>query len=97
MITINNLKYLLHQQAELTKKIYPQKTWKYNGFEELILNCGKEFTKFSTLDVERGIPKSCYWNCQQLLREYTELIYCEGYALAPDIVIPLKFPLCIVG
>lgn len=90
MITISNLKYLLRQQAELIKKIYPHPEWKYNGFEELILNCGQEFTTFSVLDVERGIPKSCYWNCQQLLKEYPELIYCEGYALAPDILIPIK-------
>jgi hypothetical protein len=36
MITIDNLKYLLRQQAELTKKIYPQQTWKYNSFEDLV-------------------------------------------------------------
>lgn len=38
----------------------------------------------------RGIPKSCYWNSQQLLKKHPEWIYCEGYALAPGIPIPLR-------
>lgn len=38
MITIDNLKDLLGQQAELNKKIYPHPEWKYNSFEDLILN-----------------------------------------------------------
>ena len=90
MNTIDNLKSLLKQQEQLIRQIYPHPDWKYGGFEELVLDCGREFNQFSTQNIERGIPKSCYWNCQQLLKKYPELIYCEGYALAPDILIPLK-------
>ncbi|WP_172657341.1 hypothetical protein [Myxosarcina sp. GI1] len=90
MITIDNLKSLLKQQVKLIRQIYPHPDWKYGGFEELVLDCGSEFNQFFTQNIERGILKSCYWNCQQLLKEYPELIYCEGYALAPDVLIPLK-------
>ena len=90
METIDNLKSLLKQQIQLIRQIYPHPEWKYGGFEELILDLGSEFNRFSTQNIERGIPKSCYWNCQQLLKEYPELIYCEGYALAPDVFIPLR-------
>ena len=90
MITIDNLKYLLRQQAELTKKIYPHPDWKYNSFEDLFLDCGTEFITYSTSNIELYWSQGCYQNCQQLVREYPELIYCEGYALAPDVVIPIR-------
>lgn len=93
MPSINQLKEMLAEQVKLMRKIHPHPDWKYGGFEELVLDCGTEFTTFSSLDIKRGIPKSCYWNCQQLLKEYSDLIYCEGYALSPGsgyLSIPLK-------
>lgn len=90
MKTIDGLKNFLEKQAELIKKIYPHPEWKYNGFEELILDCGKEMS-FAPLpeNIERGLPKGCYYNCLQILNEYPELIYCEGYALAEGLVLPV--------
>lgn len=64
--------------------------WKYNSFEELILDCGREMS-FAPLpqNVEPGLPKGCYYNCLQLLDKHPELIYCEGYALAEGLVLPV--------
>jgi hypothetical protein len=91
MPSISQLKYLLSEQAKLTRKIYPHPDWKYGGFEELILDCGSEFTTFSfAKNVEQNLPGACYWNCQQLIKEHPELIYCEGYALAPDVSIAIR-------
>ena len=89
MHLISQLRDLLDQQAKVMRRIHPNPDWKYGGFEELILDCGTEFTTFSSQDIV-GIPKSCYWNCQQLLKDYSELIYCEGYALSPDVSISIR-------
>lgn len=40
-------------------------------------------------DIELGLPKSCYYNCFQLLKDDFDLTYCEGYALDPNLVLPL--------
>ena len=84
MKAIERLKNFLEQQTQLIKKIYPHPEWKYNGFEELVLDCGREMM-FSPLPegIEPGLPKGCYYNSLELLREHPKLVYCEGYAL-PD-------------
>ena len=90
MKTIELLKVFLEKQAELIESIYPHPEWKYNSFEELILSCGREMT-FAPLpeNIEPGLPKGCYYNCLQILNEHPELTYCEGYALADGLVLPV--------
>ena len=90
MKTIDMLKTFLRKQTQFIKKIHPQPDWKYNSFEELILDCGKEMS-FAPLpkNIELGLPKGCYYNCLQVLDEHPELIYCEGYALADGLVLPV--------
>ena len=90
MKTIDILKTFLRKHAELIKKIYPHPEWKYNSYEELILKCGRQMN-FAPLPegIEPGLPKGCYYNCLQLLAEHPELIYCEGYALADGLVLPV--------
>ncbi len=90
MKTINRLKSFLEKQTQLMRKIHPNPDWKYGGFEELVLNCGIEM-KYAPLpkNISRGLPKSCYYNCFELLRKNLDLIYCEGYALDPDLSLPL--------
>ena len=90
MKPINRLKIFLKKQAELIRKIHPQPEWRYNSFEELILNCGREMS-FAPLpkNIEPGLPKGCYYNCLQILDEHPELTYCEGYALADGLVLPV--------
>lgn len=90
MKTIDRLKSFLQQQARLIKKIRPNQNWKYSCFEELILDRGIEM-KYAFLpeDIDRGIPKNCYYNCLELLREHRDLFYCEGYALTEDLPLPL--------
>ena len=60
------------------------------SFEELILDRGVEM-KYAPLpdNIERGIPKGCYYNCLQLLRKHPEFTYCEGYAQSEDLPLPL--------
>ena len=90
MDTINGLKSFLDKQAQLIKKIHPHPEWVYNSYEELILSCGREMS-FAPLpeNIEFGLPKGCYYNCLQILNERPELIYCEGYALADGLVLPV--------
>lgn len=90
MKPIERLKTFLKKQTELIKKIYPHPDWKYNGFEELILDYGVEMS-FAPLpkNIDPGLPRSCFYNCLQLIDEHSELIYCEGYALAEEHVLPV--------
>ena len=90
MKTTERLKSFLDKQARLIKKVHHQPYWKYNSFEELILDCGTEM-KYAPLpnNVDRGLPKNCYYNCLQLLREHPDLTYCEGYAQSEDLPLPL--------
>jgi hypothetical protein len=87
---ILTLRQLLKDQVNLTRKVKSYTDWKYNGFEELVLDCGTEMEATSLpKNMERGKPKNCYFNCQQLLKLHSGLTYCEGYALSNTIVIPL--------
>lgn len=90
MKTINRLKSFLEKQAQFTKEVHPQQTWKYNSFEELVLDCGIEMS-YAPLpeNIDRGSPKNCYYNCLELLREHPDLTYCEGYAQSEDLPLPL--------
>jgi hypothetical protein len=90
MKTIDRLKSFLNQQSQRMRKIRPNLDWKYGGFEELILDCGIEMN-FTPLpeNIERGLPKNCYYNCFELLKNNFALTYCEGYALDPELPLPL--------
>jgi len=90
MKTIDRLKSFLDKQAQLMRQIHPQPDWKYGGFEELILDRGIEMEHAPLLeDIDRGMPKSCYHNCFQLLKDNLDLTYCEGYALYSELPLPL--------
>lgn len=71
----------LKQRSQLMKTISSHKNFKYSGFEELILDCGKLMKPSATQELW-GLPKSCYYNCQELIDEEEGLIYVEGYALS---------------
>lgn len=90
MKTIDRLKSFLEKQVEFNAKIRPNLDWKYNGFEELILDCGIEM-KYASLpkNISRGLPKNCYYNCFEILKDNLDLTYCEGYALDPNLALPL--------
>ncbi len=85
------LKKYLYQNAGLMKNIHKNPDWKYQSYEELILDCGLAMKgKPRSSDIYLGRPKSCYYNCQQLVFTNEELIYIEGYALAQDLNLPLS-------
>lgn len=84
------IKQLLQQQVRLMKKFNFHPDWRYNGFEELVLVCGKEMQpRQLPKKIKRGMPKYCYANCQELLKRHPELIYCEGYALTEAVSFPV--------
>lgn len=87
----SELKTFLEQRAALMRKIHPNLELKYGGFEELVLEYGIEMES-SPLPkgMKPGLPKACYWNCQQLMYKRKNLIYVEGYALDMDISFPLS-------
>ena len=86
-----DLKKYLYQNAGLMKNIHKNPDWKYRSFQELILDCGLAMKgKPRSSDIYLGRPKSCYYNCQQLVFTHEELIYVEGYALAHDLNLPLS-------
>src|SRR3569832_1414902 len=86
MQLLDELRQYLQNQAALMKQLRPQPDWKYNGFEELVLDCGTTVeAKPLPKNIKRGLPKSCYWNSQQLAFKRKSLTYVEGYALAEDV------------
>ena len=86
MQLLNELRQYLQNQAALIKQVRPQPDWKYNGFEELVLDCGTVIeAKSLPKNIKRGLPKSCYWYSQQLAFKRKSLTYVEGYALAEDV------------
>ena len=81
-----HLKQYLQDRADLIRKIYSKPDSKYAGFEELVLECGTVMeAKPLPTTLKRGLPKSCYWNSQQLAFKRKSLTYVEGYALAEDV------------
>ncbi len=85
------LRNYLQRKVDLMKKINPaSKGWKYSGFEELLLDVGIKMEAIALpSDLKIGEPKSCYFNCQEIIKKRPDLIYCEGFATAPEL--PLAF------
>jgi len=83
---ITELRQYLQDRVTLLKEIRPNQGWKYTGFEELILDCGKAMeAKPLPTTIKRSLPKGCYWNSQRLAFKQSDLIYVEGYAIAEGI------------
>lgn len=84
------MRTFLTKQAELIASIRPQPNWAFNSFEELILNCGKEMS-YQPLseNIKLGLPRQCYLNCLRLMDDNPELIYCEGYGLNDNSILPV--------
>lgn len=82
---LSQLKSDLEELLKVKKKIYAHLDFKYIGFEQLILDCGTAMeAKLLPANIKRGLPKSCYYNCQKLAFEKEDFIYVEGYALMDD-------------
>ncbi|MBE9040702.1 hypothetical protein IQ235_07905 [Oscillatoriales cyanobacterium LEGE 11467] len=88
MITSDSLTQIqsyLQQRVEQMRK-YGRPDRKYCCFEELILDRGVAMTAASKPPkLKRGLPKSCYYNCQQVAFGRKTLTYVEGYAISADI------------
>jgi hypothetical protein len=87
---LSQLKQYLQDRADLIRKLYSKPDCQYAGFEELVLDCGTTMeAKPLPKNIKRGLPKSCYWNSQQLAFKRKSLTYVEGYVLAQDISFPV--------
>lgn len=86
-----DLKRMLQERADLMKTIHSKNAeWKYRGFEELVLDCGREMKPIPVPKyIQCGVPKQCYFNCIELIKEHQDLTYVEGYALDADISFPV--------
>lgn len=88
--SLSSLKFFLEAQATLMREIHSKPDWKYGGFEELVLDCGTLIkAKPLPRNIKHGSPKQCYWNCQELVFKRKNLTYVEGYAIAPQVSIPV--------
>lgn len=85
MQPLDELRQYLQDQADLIRKFYFKPDSRYAGFEELVLDCGTVM-KPQPLpkNIKRGLPKSCYWNSQQIAFKRTDLAYVEGYVLITE-------------
>ena len=88
----NNLEHLLeiNQQADFNDKINKKIINPFKNTQRLILENGLSFLKRITPSPFRGEPKSCYQNCFQALWKYSELNYCEGFAISDDVPIAIS-------
>jgi len=88
---IEQFKGYLQDLAAVMKKVPGRTDWKYRGFEELVLECGRVMEpKPLPKNIKQGQPKGCYANCQRLVLKNRSLTYVEGYAMAADVSIPLQ-------
>lgn len=66
--------------------------WKYSCFEKLVLDFGLHMEPQPLPDLLKlGFPRNCYFNCQKIIEQHPNLIYCEGYALLSNNV-NIEFP-----
>ena len=80
---IEEFKGYLHDLAAVMKKVPGRTDWKYRGFEELVLECGRVMEpKPLPKNMKQGQPRVCYANCQRLVLKNRSLTYVEGYAMA---------------
>lgn len=87
---LSKLRQLLQERATLARNIRPNLDWKYAGFEELVLACGRAMeVKPLPKGIKQGTPKRCYFNSQQLAFKKKDLVYVEGYVLDSDISFPI--------
>jgi hypothetical protein len=88
---IEQFKGYLQDLAAVMKKVPGRTDWKYRGFEELVLECGRVMEpKPLPKNIKQGQPRLCYANCQQLALKNRSLTYVEGYAMAAGVSIPLQ-------
>lgn len=85
------LKTMLQERADLMKTIHNKNAdWKYKGFEELVLDCGREMEAIPLpKKIKPGFKKQCYFNCIELIQKHQDLTYVEGYALDANISFPV--------
>lgn len=82
----------LRDFLEAHTQLYPnlREGWKYNSFYQIILDYGRVMpAKPLPKSIKRGLPKSCYFNCQKVLEKHKDLTYVEGYALPSSNIVPL--------
>ena len=87
---IEEFKGYLQDLAAVMKKVPGRTDWKYRGFEELVLECGRVMEpKPLPKNIKQCQPSFCYANCQRLVLKNRSLTYVEGYAMAEGVSIPL--------
>lgn len=86
---LSQLKTLLQERVELMRG-YARPDRRYCCFEELILDGGVAMVAATKPPkLKQGLPKSCYYNAQQLAFKRKSLTYIEGYAIPYSVMLPI--------
>jgi hypothetical protein len=80
---------MLENQAALIDRLNVNCGFKYKTTASLILANGIGFEK-QIKSPFQGQPKSCFDNCYQALWKYSQLNYCEGFAINSNVLIPVS-------
>jgi len=89
MNTLKEYCEMLSQMRKLHHDKCP-KGFKWFGVEELLLKEGCSFAPAPLpKGVRRGVAKQCYMNAARVALRRDDLVYCEGYAVAARVPIPL--------
>jgi hypothetical protein len=80
---LDKLKAFLGQMISITQQYVPaEQRWKYSCCDEMILKHGASANpKPLPENISKGMPRYCYYNCQQLVLTNNDLTYVEGYAI----------------
>lgn len=80
---LDKLKASLRQTTVIAQQNFgTRQGWKYSCCDEIILKHGTSANpKPLPSNISKGMPRCCYYNCQQLVLTNNELTYVEGYAI----------------
>lgn len=80
---------ILKAEADIIESINEDAPFRYKSIQKLILENGKPFLTRVESSPFKGKPKSCFQNCFQALWNYSNLSYCEGFAISNEVLLAI--------
>ncbi|BDI20990.1 hypothetical protein ANSO36C_67920 (plasmid) [Nostoc cf. commune SO-36] len=75
---------ILKEQADLIDKLNTRSDFQYKSTQRLVLDYGKPFVT-QVKSLFKGERKACFENCYKALWDYSQLSYCEGFAIDDEL------------
>lgn len=95
LVEKGQLRHSLEQMAHALKIIRPTSEFPFSCPEEVVLKFGRSYRKQPLpKGIKRGEKKQCFFNAAMLVMN-NDLIYVEGFALLPNIPLPIHHAWCI--